>query len=298
MVGLPMMSESYREESGVALAAPDSDHVERALLEARNLIESTVTKHRRERTRQTGNRDTPHESPVDEMVGCLIDGAESNVSVVVSGNEEQRAALASAFGRLAGPGRPDVVIRLLYLPWVPVARRSQGSVDGAPAGGARTAGGSAQEIPFIGDRVDGSATHQLPACEGRVAASELPEALLIDGRVASLRTDVTEGTPGASLVEDPATVRALDLMFTGAWCRAVPLDQYPCRGGRLDADSARRILECLRTGHTDEVAAREMRVSLRTYRRYVAEIMRELGANSRFQAGVRAVELGLLPGRH
>ena len=41
-----------------------------------------------------------------------------------------------------------------------------------------------------------------------------------------------------------------------------------------------------------------MQVSLRTYRRYVAEIMRELGANSRFQAGVRAVELGLLSGRH
>jgi DNA-binding NarL/FixJ family response regulator len=35
-------------------------------------------------------------------------------------------------------------------------------------------------------------------------------------------------------------------------------------------------------------------VSLRTYRRHVAEIMRELDANSRFQAGARAVELGLL----
>jgi DNA-binding NarL/FixJ family response regulator len=42
------------------------------------------------------------------------------------------------------------------------------------------------------------------------------------------------------------------------------------------------------------VAARELNVSLRTYRRHVAEILRELGASSRFQAGARAVELGLM----
>ncbi|NEE20393.1 response regulator transcription factor, partial [Streptomyces sp. SID7499] len=45
---------------------------------------------------------------------------------------------------------------------------------------------------------------------------------------------------------------------------------------------------------TDEVAARELTVSVRTYRRYVAEIMTLLDATSRFQAGVRAAELGLL----
>jgi DNA-binding NarL/FixJ family response regulator len=62
----------------------------------------------------------------------------------------------------------------------------------------------------------------------------------------------------------------------------------------LRSDLARRILEQLRAGRTDDVAAREIDVSLRTYRRHVAEIMRALGANSRFQAGARAVELGLL----
>ncbi len=36
-------------------------------------------------------------------------------------------------------------------------------------------------------------------------------------------------------------------------------------------------------------------MSLRTYRRYVAEILRDLDAISRFQAGARAVQLGLLP---
>ena len=43
----------------------------------------------------------------------------------------------------------------------------------------------------------------------------------------------------------------------------------------------------------DETAARRLTLSLRTYRRRVAELMRTLDADSRFQAGVRAGELGL-----
>ncbi|WP_245572375.1 hypothetical protein [Actinokineospora enzanensis] len=37
-----------------------------------------------------------------------------------------------------------------------------------------------------------------------------------------------------------------------------------------------------------------MSVSVRTCRRHIAEIMSELSVTSRFQAGVRAAELGLL----
>jgi len=44
---------------------------------------------------------------------------------------------------------------------------------------------------------------------------------------------------------------------------------------------------------TDEAAARQLGTSLRTYRRRVAELMATLQAGSRFQAGVRAGELGL-----
>ncbi len=46
-------------------------------------------------------------------------------------------------------------------------------------------------------------------------------------------------------------------------------------------------------GLTDEAAARRLGTSLRIYRRRVAELMAALEAGSRFQAGVRAGELGL-----
>ena len=54
------------------------------------------------------------------------------------------------------------------------------------------------------------------------------------------------------------------------------------------------ILTALNDGLTDEAAARALGLSLRTYRRRVAELMAAMGATSRFQAGSRARELGLV----
>lgn len=56
----------------------------------------------------------------------------------------------------------------------------------------------------------------------------------------------------------------------------------------------RQVLKLMGRHVTDEAAAREMNVSVRRYRRYVVEVMRTLGAQSPFQAGVLAVERGWL----
>ncbi|GAA3375557.1 hypothetical protein GCM10020367_43830 [Streptomyces sannanensis] len=132
----------------------------------------------------------------------------------------------------------------------------------------------------------------------RIAEGELREALVVDGEVALVRSRTEEAEGNASIVHDPAAVRALDLLFAAAWANARPLADHLGLSSRLRSDLTRRILEKLCAGRTDDVAAGELRISLRTYRRHVAEIMRELGANSRFQAGVRAVELGLLPDQY
>jgi DNA-binding NarL/FixJ family response regulator len=50
----------------------------------------------------------------------------------------------------------------------------------------------------------------------------------------------------------------------------------------------REVLRRLTTGSTDEAAARELGIALRTYRRVVARMMVRLGARSRFQAGYLA----------
>lgn len=70
-----------------------------------------------------------------------------------------------------------------------------------------------------------------------------------------------------------------------------PLAQSGVRAGQMYTP---QLLDLLSSGRTDEAAARSMGVGLRTYRRRVAELMSALGATSRFQAGTRAREAGLL----
>jgi DNA-binding NarL/FixJ family response regulator len=73
----------------------------------------------------------------------------------------------------------------------------------------------------------------------------------------------------------------------------MPLAGYRrARPPALD-DQGLQILRMLGAGLKDEAAARSLGLSLRTYRRRVAELMASLGAESRFQAGLRARELGL-----
>lgn len=56
----------------------------------------------------------------------------------------------------------------------------------------------------------------------------------------------------------------------------------------------RPVLEQLLAGTTDDVASRRLNMSTRTFSRRVAELLECLQARSRFQAGVQAVQRGLL----
>lgn len=118
----------------------------------------------------------------------------------------------------------------------------------------------------------------------RFARTPVQELLIVDGRTAMV-------CDGAGMV--PATVtQPLYAMFNSVWELSGPrIARY--RGAQrtvLDAD----VLAQLRDGHTDEVAAQHLDISVRTYRRHIARIMQEIGATSRFQAGVLASERGLV----
>ncbi|MFD4762809.1 hypothetical protein ACFWOJ_29325 [Streptomyces sp. NPDC058439] len=78
------------------------------------------------------------------------------------------------------------------------------------------------------------------------------------------------------------------------WAGRPRLNDHLHFGPRLRSELGRDLLRQLCSGSTDEAAARDLAVSLRTYRRYVADIMRDLDARSRFQVGVRAIEFGLV----
>jgi len=142
--------------------------------------------------------------------------------------------------------------------------------------------------------------------QARVAESPLHELLLADGRVALVRPCLAgvggvggparvTGRGPAAVARSPAMLGMLREIFTWAWDSATPAAEYGWLGAGAGDRLTGRILGLLRAGYKDDVAARRLGLSVRTYRRYVADLMRNLGAETRFQAGVRAAELGLLP---
>ncbi|MET0136342.1 MAG: DNA-binding response regulator [Kibdelosporangium sp.] len=122
----------------------------------------------------------------------------------------------------------------------------------------------------------------------RIITEELTELIIVDRRVAIL---AGEGT--FSVVWIPGVVQGVLELYDKAWQAGTELADYERDFGDLCA-VAPRILELLGSGAKDESAARTMGLSLRVYRRRVDDLVTTLGASSRFQAGARARELGLI----
>jgi hypothetical protein len=99
------------------------------------------------------------------------------------------------------------------------------------------------------------------------------------------------GADGRILVRAPGLVGLVAELFERYWENAVPLRSTTVGVGR---NERLEILEGLMLGSKDEALARQLGVSLRTVRRRVADLMDELGATTRFQAGMEAVRRGMV----
>lgn len=122
--------------------------------------------------------------------------------------------------------------------------------------------------------------------------ADVPGRLAVLGEAAIVREDLAGRTGRVLVLRQPALVALARALFEELWARALAV---PGLDGQADPSSARRLLlERLARGAKDEQIARELGLSLRTVRRRVAEVLDELGATSRFQAGVEAVRRGWL----
>lgn len=120
--------------------------------------------------------------------------------------------------------------------------------------------------------------------------ADVPGRLAVLGEAAILREDLAGGTGRVLVLRQPALVALARALFEELWQRALAV---PGLDGEAGQSSARQLLlERLARGVKDEQIARELGLSLRTVRRRVAEVLDELGATSRFQAGVEAVRRG------
>ncbi|MFI1934072.1 DNA-binding response regulator [Streptomyces sp. NPDC020330] len=124
---------------------------------------------------------------------------------------------------------------------------------------------------------------------------------VIDGLRAEqgARTPAPDTSRGALLAHRSGLLSHIISLFERIWDQADEL--YRASDGTesgADGSAARpsgierRVLVAMCTVGKDEAGARELGVSVRTYRRHVADLMRTLGAASRVQAALLARERG------
>ncbi|MGC4992336.1 hypothetical protein [Nocardia salmonicida] len=136
--------------------------------------------------------------------------------------------------------------------------------------------------------------HPQVHAQTRVVDADFYNMAIIDKQVAAVWGGASEQRPHGFIVRDPVLLRIIHQFARTLWESACDLSVHV--GFQLTEfdETALAVLRSLDRGLKDEVAARQLSVSLRTYRRYVADMMVRLGVTTRFQIGARAAELGLL----
>ncbi|MDT7788951.1 MAG: hypothetical protein QOF58_7370 [Pseudonocardiales bacterium] len=139
--------------------------------------------------------------------------------------------------------------------------------------------------------------------EARVVAIAPTKMILADAHLGLIPLNSTEGTSGtvlesAVIVHRSALLDSLGALFSRLWEDAVPLalPGEPSSNEISIADA--RLLALLATGLPDRSIAKQLGLSYRTFQRRLHRLMDELGAQTRFQAGLRAAARGarsLLP---
>ncbi|HEY5847214.1 MAG TPA: helix-turn-helix domain-containing protein [Microlunatus sp.] len=119
---------------------------------------------------------------------------------------------------------------------------------------------------------------------------------LIDRQVAlipSMRSYAPGHELRASIVRHPQLVEALQWLFEAVWDASVPI----ITSGFSDTDPRRQMLiALLMTGSTDSAIASQLGINVRSVRRWISELMDELGVTTRLQLGAALVRSDTLRG--
>ncbi|MGI8680497.1 MAG: LuxR C-terminal-related transcriptional regulator [Jatrophihabitans sp.] len=129
----------------------------------------------------------------------------------------------------------------------------------------------------------------------RFAASVPGRSLVVDRTVALLPIPTQDpGRHGLAIVRERNVIAWVVATFEQLWAEASPLEEVIDRqhdDAELDHTRA-AILRLMAEGEKDEAISRRLSISVRTCRRHIADYMAQVGASSRFQAGVIAARAG------
>jgi len=125
---------------------------------------------------------------------------------------------------------------------------------------------------------------------GRSAVVDRQVGLLLVGPAATQATSLT-------VVRDRSVIAWMVATFEQLWVSGTPFDDAMAsarRRGVILNQTSEMILKLMAQGEKDEAISRRLCISVRTCRRHIAEYMTQVGATSRFQAGVIAAGNGHL----
>jgi DNA-binding CsgD family transcriptional regulator len=113
--------------------------------------------------------------------------------------------------------------------------------------------------------------------------------IIVDGELAiipSMRSYLPGHELRMSVVRHPLLVEALQWQFEAVWDTAVPI----VASTYTESDPRRQMLmSLLMTGSTDQAIATNLGINVRSVRRWIAELMDELGVSTRLQLGAAMV---------
>jgi DNA-binding CsgD family transcriptional regulator len=134
--------------------------------------------------------------------------------------------------------------------------------------------------------------------QARVLPALPMKLVLVDDRIGAVPLQASPGAiASVALVHPSGLLEGLSALFEALWQVALPLDLDAERGANppdQPSRDERRILSLLTAGLPDEMVARQLGMSDRTYQRRIHDLMKRLRAQTRFQLARQAMQNGWL----
>ncbi|MBP2707930.1 hypothetical protein JOL79_29535 [Microbispora sp. RL4-1S] len=118
--------------------------------------------------------------------------------------------------------------------------------------------------------------------------SHIPRSALVFDRSLVVMFGMNEEEVSVARVHNQGIAQFFLDMFNHMWETATPLEGVGFGYADVADDLQQAIAALMAKGYTDEVVARKLGMSVRSCRRHIGTLMRDLDATSRFQAGVQA----------
>jgi DNA-binding CsgD family transcriptional regulator len=140
-----------------------------------------------------------------------------------------------------------------------------------------------KELVLFAEKGENSRTAQVPM-----------KLIVVDGQIAmipSMRSYLPGHELILSVVQHPTLVEALQWLFEAVWDTAVPI----VAASMSDSDPRRQMLiSLLMAGSTDTAIAGQLGINVRSVRRWISDLMDQLGVATRLQLGAALVRAELL----